>query len=76
MTALAWVISLIAAGWLGWRSERLWNQIDSIWKVINTRVVKKKEFEKKVSTFIDPEDILQRAKWEQEEAMRKLNTDE
>lgn len=75
MTALAWVISLIAAGWIGWRSERLWNQIDSIWKVINTKVVKKKDPESKPSSFIDPDDLLQRARWEQEEALRKLNNE-
>lgn len=71
MTELAYILTFFGAYALGFYFKELWNKV----KALEARValpVKPKE-EEPESTFIDPEDVVQRARFEQQEIERKLN---
>lgn len=72
MIALAWVISLIVAGYLGYRFRELQVAVSNIKELLAAKVDKKPKEERK-SMIIDPDDPVQRAKLEHEQMMERLN---
>lgn len=74
MIVLAWVISLIAAIYLGYVLDRVLTRIKKIEKALEEKVTKKRKEGK--SYFYDPYDPVQQAKIEREKMMAKLNPEE
>jgi len=73
MIELAWVISILAALYIGYVYERILKSIDDIKQSLKNKVEVKKPIEKK-SDILDPYSVEQRAKEEHEALMRKLNS--
>lgn len=74
MIELSFVLACIGAFTLGFFFRTLWDKVKRLESNIETRV-KSKEPEPE-STFLDPDDIVQVARFEQEEIRRQLNPDE
>lgn len=72
----AWAISLVASFLLGRYLTGLTKRITQLEKAVQSKVDKKPEPEKPVSTFIDVTDPVQEAIWERAQLMKKLNPDE
>lgn len=74
MIELALVLISVAAFSLGFFFRILWDKIKALESNIVTQIKTKQQSES-ASTFLDPDDIVQRARFEQAEIQRKLNPD-
>jgi hypothetical protein len=74
MIELAFVLTAVAAYLLGFYHRVVWNKIKALESNVITKIKAKEEPESE-STFLDPDDVIQRARFEQAEIQRKLNTD-
>lgn len=74
MIELSFVLACIGAFTLGFFFRILWDKVKQLEGKIETRVKPKEE--EPGSTFLDPDDVVQRARFEQEEIRRQLNPDE
>lgn len=70
MNVLAYVLTFITAYTLGFYFKELWNKVKALESKI---ILLAKPEEEPESTFIDPEDVVQLARFEQREIERKLN---
>lgn len=70
MNVLAYVLTFFGAYTLGFYFKELWNKVKALESKI---VLQAKPEEEPESTFIDPEDVVQLARFEQREIERKLN---
>lgn len=70
MNALAYVLTFFGAYILGFYFKELWNKVKALESKI---VLPAKPEEESESTFIDPDDVVQLARFEQQEIERKLN---
>lgn len=75
MLIVSWLISLILVGFLGYHWRELNERLKTVEAFVKLKVIEKKKVEES-STFIDPEDIVQRAKFEHSELLKKLNPDD
>lgn len=77
MTALAFVLGIIAAFLSGYKYRDLKDTILSLQIALDKKQdIKPKEFKSNTSnSIIDPFDVVQRAKFEHDEEMRRLNPD-
>lgn len=69
----AWIISLVAAYFLGYHIAGIRKKVIELEEVIKLKVDKQPEVEEPKSTLIDPDDPVQQAKWERERMMERLN---
>lgn len=72
MNALAYVLTFFGAYVLGFYFKELWNKVKALESKIVLPAKPKSEVEQ-VSTFIDEDDVVQKARFEQAEIERKLN---
>lgn len=76
LAMLALSISLLVGLWIGWYLRDIKNWMDKTTQFIVDKLSPKSEPAEPASTgaiIIDPNDPIQRAKYEREEMMRKLN---
>lgn len=73
MIVLAFVLAVLGALWLGFYLNILWNKVKALEAKIVLPAKSKSETEEPISTFIDEDDVVQRARFEQQEIERKLN---
>lgn len=75
---LAFVLAVIAAFYAGYKYERLLARIKSLRELLDKKQDIKEVTHKSNTSdsIIDPFDLIQRAKFEHDEQMRKLNPDE
>lgn len=71
MTELAWVISILAALYIGYSYQRLLQAIRAIKEALPKKVDKPSE--EKKSDILDPYDVTNRAREEHEAMMKRLN---
>jgi len=70
MYALALVLVAVASALLGYHYRELHNAVE----LLKTGVEKRKQPEDKPkAVLLDPDDIVQQAKWEHEQTIKKLN---
>lgn len=71
-----WVASLWLAGVIGYKLRDIRDTLVSMKQDLKTRTVKPEPTMKKESTssLIDPADLTQRAQWESDQIIKKLNT--
>lgn len=74
MVELTITVAVLGALGLGFFFRILWDKVKQLEGEIETRVKPKEE--EPESTFLDPDDVVQRARFEQEEIRRQLNPDE
>lgn len=72
MLALAWVISVCAALYIGYLYRSIVETLKSIEAKVKKKVERKPQ-EVEVSTVLDPDDPVQMARMEHEHRMRQLN---
>ena len=71
MIALAWVISVLAALFIGYHYKK---SVTVIQKVVEAAKEAQKPVEEESSaTIIDPDDLAQQVRFQQDEEIRKLN---
>lgn len=77
LIALTWVITVVAAFFLGYFLRGLTKKIAQLEQAIAQKVDKKPEEPEPepVSELIDPTDPIANAKWEHDQLMKKLNPD-
>lgn len=73
MIELSFALGCIGAFSLGFFFRTLWDKVKVLESNIGTKIKPEEEPE---STFLDPDDVVQRARFEQEEIRRQLNPDE
>lgn len=73
MNALAYVLTFFGAYILGFYFKELWNKVKALESNIEAKISNKDEFEENISTLFDEDDVVQRARFEQQEIERKLN---
>lgn len=74
---IAWVISLIALFLGGYFSREIYERLKTVELFVKKKVEKiKKEEEQETSSFLDPDDVAARLRWEHEQKMKVLNPDE
>lgn len=73
MSELAYVLTFITAYTLGFYFKELWNKVKALESNIEAKKSNQDEFEENISTLFDEEDVVQRARFEQQEIERKLN---
>lgn len=74
MIELSFVVAVLGAFSLGLFFRTLWDKVKVLESNIETRV-KTKEPQTE-SSFFDPDDVVSRVRFEQEEIRRQLNPDE
>lgn len=72
VTFLIWLMSILTAGFIGYRLEQIKQAVLDLRTEMKKKVIKK-DAEPQKSSIIDPNDLMQRAQFEQDEAVRKLN---
>lgn len=75
MIELSFVVAVLGAFSLGVFARTLWDKVKALELAVSFRIAPKEEPEPG-STFLDPDDVVQRARFEQEEIRRQLNPDE
>ena len=74
MEAIAWVISLAGAFFLGYKCDKLMVRIKEIERQLATKIERRKTPEEtQKSMVIDAYDQVQQAKYEHDQLMKKLN---
>lgn len=73
---IAIVLALIASFLAGFYFRVLWDKVKSLEAKIATRIKATEPKPEPDSTFLDPDDIIQQARFEQAEIQRKLNPDD
>lgn len=73
MIVLAWIASLVIVAILAYISREIVERLKAVETYIKTKVEKKSEPKDNTSTFIDPDDIAGRTKYEHEQMLKKLN---
>lgn len=73
MTALAFLLAITASALLGYHYRQLHDAVGALKVAQEER--KKPQMQPK-ATFLDPEDVVARAKWEHEQQLKKLNGEE
>lgn len=73
MIELSFALACIGAFSLGFFFRTLWDKVKVLESNIETKIKPEEEPE---SSFFDPDDVVSRARFEQEEIRRQLNPDE
>lgn len=76
MLIVAFILVALAAYLLGFYHRLLWDKVKVLESNIASKTKAREEFEQPTSTFLDPDDVLQRARFEQAEIQRTLNPEQ
>lgn len=75
MIYLAWVVSLVAVFWLGYKLNKLTFHVKKLAEKIEKKRDKPEPVQTVSDVVIDPLDPIQAAKFEHTQMMKKLNPD-
>lgn len=76
MIALAWVLSLGLALWLGHKLERFQTALNGLKENLKQKAEAKKKPETIEARILDPDDPFQQMEYEQKQIMKRLNPEE